>query len=104
MTNETRSLWEVYESETEPWKKGRTILVSVAVFYFIIQALIFAAVTLGGYVEQAIFLAANVIVFWFIFYLIWIGIHWLRWICGAWNVVLGFCLIIWGWRDANPVG
>jgi hypothetical protein len=35
--------------------------------------------------------------------LIWVGVHWLRWVCGAWNMILGFCLLIWGWRDANAV-
>jgi hypothetical protein len=103
MSNETRSLWEVYESETEPWKRGRTILVLIGLFYFIIQALFFAVATFAGSVEQTVVFAVNALVFWFVFYLIWIGVHWLRWVCGAWNIVLGFCLIIWGWRDVNPV-
>jgi hypothetical protein len=102
MANETRSLWEVYDSETEPWKKGRTILVLIGLFYFLTQALLFAATTLSGNIEWALVFAVNAVVFWFLFYLIWIGVHWIRWICGAWNTVLGFCFIIWGWRDNNP--
>jgi hypothetical protein len=103
-SNETRSLWEVYESETEPWKRGRMILVLVGLFYSITQGLIFAATIFSGNIEWALIFAVNVVFFWFLFYLIWIGIHWIRWICGAWNTVLGFCLIIWGWRDSNAFG
>jgi len=103
MTNDTRSLWEVYESETEPWKKGRSILILTGLFYFVMQALIFAATVLSGFVETTVILAGNAVVFWFLFYLIWVGVHWIRWVCGAWNMILGFCLIIWGWRDSNPI-
>ena len=103
MTDETRSLWEVYESETEPWKRGRTILMWIGLFYFITQLLSFGVAILVGRIEQALLFAANACIFWFVFYLIWIGVHWLRWICGAWNMILGFCLVIWGWRDANPI-
>ena len=103
MSGETRSLWEVYESETEPWRRGRTILISTGLFYFITQLLSFGFAMLVGNIQQALILAANAILFWFVFYLIWVGVHWLRWICGAWNMILGFCLVIWGWRDANPI-
>src|SRR5207248_413170 len=30
---------------------------------------------------------------------IWIGIHWVRWLNGAWNVLVGFTFVIWGLRD-----
>src|SRR4051794_3465847 len=103
MTNETRSLWEVYDSEVEPWRRGRTILVLIGLFYFLVQALMFAVYTLTGFLDYAVIFAGNVVIFWFIFYLIWVGVHWLRWVCGAWNLVAGFCLIIWGWRDGVPI-
>src|SRR6185503_19416321 len=103
MTNETRSLWEVYESETEPWKKGRTILILTGLFCLVMQALFFAATVLSGFVETAVILAGNAVLIWFLFYLIWVGVHWIRWVCGAWNMIAGFCLIIWGWRDSLPV-
>src|SRR3954471_5372816 len=103
MTNETRSLWEVYDSEVEPWRRGRTILVLIGLFYFLVQALMFAVYTLTGFLDYAVIFAGNVVIFWFIFYLIWVGVHWLLWVCGAWNIVAGFCLIIWGWRDDLPV-
>jgi hypothetical protein len=99
MTNETRSLWEVYDSEVEPWRRGRTILVLIGLFYFLVQALMFVFYTLSGLIVYAVIFAANVMIFWFIFYLIWVGVHWLRWVCGGWNLIAGFCLIIWGWRD-----
>jgi hypothetical protein len=104
MSNETRSLWEIYDSETEPWKKGRMILILVGFFYLLTQGLIFAATILSGNIEWTLTFAVNAVFCWFLFYLIWIGVHWIRWICGAWNAVLGFCLIIWGWRDGDAFG
>src|SRR5215212_5405726 len=103
MADETRSLWEIYDSEIEPWRKGRTILVLIGGFFFFVQLLTFAAFTLGGNLERALIFAVNVVFFWFVFYLIWIGLHWLRWVCGGWNMIVGFCLIIWGWRDENGI-
>src|SRR5215210_1452118 len=104
MAEETRSLWEIYDSEIEPWRKGRRILISIGGFFFASQLVTFAVFALGGDLLKALIYAGNTVLFWFVFYLIWIGVHWLRWICGGWNMIIGFCMIIWGWRDSDGIG
>jgi hypothetical protein len=39
--------------------------------------------------------------FWLQFYLIWIGINWIRWLAGAWTGLSGFCFLIWALRDGD---
>jgi hypothetical protein len=45
------------------------------------------------------------LVSWLCFYFIWIGVHWVRWLIGGWNSLVGFALLIWAFRDgaAFPV-
>ena len=101
MANENRSLWEIYHSETEPWCKGRTILLSIAFFYFVVQITGFAAAVLSGNIERALGFTVIAMLFWLLLYLIWIGLHWVRLVWGGWNMISGFGLLIWGWRDSS---
>jgi hypothetical protein len=42
MAKEIRSLWEQFDSEVEPWRRGRIMLLSIAAFYLVAQSLILA--------------------------------------------------------------
>src|SRR5437899_3246249 len=103
MPQETRSLWEQLDSEVEPWRRGRVALISIAALNFVLQALDIALHMLLGDIERVLFDAAVFVLFWLQFYFIWIGVHWIRWLAGAWAGVTGFCFIIWAVRDNNPV-
>jgi hypothetical protein len=101
MPQETRSLWEQFDSEVEPWRRGRTALILIALFNFVLQILGLASMVMLGDIEQFVAFATVLVFFWLLFYFIWIGVHWIRWIAGAWAALAGFCFLIWGWRDNN---
>ena len=101
MSEETRSLWEIYDSEKELWRRGRSILLLIGLLCFILQALFIAAAVSVGNVDRVLIFGVMVALFWLQFYFVWIGVHWLRWLWGAWNLAAGFCLLIWAWRDSG---
>lgn len=103
MGTETRSLWEQLDSEVEPWRKGRSFLVAIGAFQFLSQLVVLTATMLIGAVETTCVLAVGFVIFWFLFYFVWIGVHWVRWLWGGWHLIVGFCLFIWGWRDSNSI-
>ncbi len=101
MAEETRSLWEQFDSDVEPWKRGRSYLIWIGIFQFFTQGLVIAAAALTGNFERAAGMAIASVLFWLLFYFVWIGKHWFRWLWGAWNLINGFCLLIWAWRDSS---
>lgn|SRR5262249_37099685 len=103
MAEEDRSLWEIYDSEVPLWRRGRTILVCIALFNFVLQVLIILGLALSGNLERIFFFGVASVIFWLLFYFIWIGVQWLRWLWGAWGVGIGFCLLIWAWRDLSGI-
>jgi hypothetical protein len=103
MPSEPRSLWEQLDSEVEPWRRGRMVLIVIALLNLTLQALMFAAGIVLGETEGLLGLAAVSVLFWLQFYFIWIGIDWIRWLAGAWSGLVGFAYFIWGWRDGNAV-
>jgi hypothetical protein len=101
MSPGTPSLWEIYDTDKDLWRRGRIILATIGLFYFTSQCLILAAAIFTGNLERALALAITAVLFWLLFYFIWIGVHWIRWIWGGWNLILGFCMLIWAWRDES---
>jgi hypothetical protein len=98
---ESRSLWEQLDSKIEPLRRGRIILISIAAFYIITQSLILAATIFLGDIERFLIFGVGAVFFWLLFYFAWIGVHWIRWLWGGWNLIIGFCLLIWAWRDMS---
>lgn len=103
MAEDTRSLWEQFDSEIEPWRRGRFALIVIGFCYFAFQVLIVASQIAVGSIEQVFAFGTGCAIFWLQFYFIWIGVHWIRWLAGVWAGLLGFCLIIWGVRDSNAI-
>ena len=64
MVDETRSLWEIYDSEVPPWRRGRFFLIIFAALSVLNQILVFAALILGGYIEQILILGIGAGIFW----------------------------------------
>jgi hypothetical protein len=101
MSEESRSLWEVLISETELWRRGRTILILIGLSHFVLQLLILLGALSFGNAERGLMFGVAVAIFWLQFYFVWIGVQWLRWFWGAWDMIIGFCLLIWAWRDSS---
>ena len=57
----------------------------------------------GPWLEALMGFAIFCAVFWLLFYLIWIGINWIRWLAGAWLGLSGFSFLIWALRDGDLV-
>jgi hypothetical protein len=103
MPSETRSLWEQLDSDVEPWRRGRVALTSIGIFYLLLQSFSAYQNIKFGNLEALIGFAAFCAVFWLQFYLIWIGVNWIRWLAGAWLGLSGFCFLIWALRDGDLV-
>ncbi len=101
MPPETRSLWEQLDSEVEPWRRGRMVLISIGIFYLLLQSFSVYQNVKFGNLEAVIGFAAFCAVFWLQFYFIWIGVNWIRWLAGAWLGLSGFCFLIWALRDGD---
>ncbi len=95
--DETSSLWSF--GEPEPWRRGRFILAFFGITTALFQGLILAGCVLTGNIEQLLAQGIATLIFWFQFYFIWIGVHWVRWLQGFISALWGFALMIWGVRD-----
>jgi hypothetical protein len=101
---ETTALWrEVVIGDTEPWRRGRLFLVAVAILSLLSQGFVLLSGIIAGYIEFVLVQGIVSLLFWFQFYFIWIGIHWVRWFNGGLNALYGFALLIWGFRDGNTI-
>ncbi len=102
MVPEAEPLWkQVVVGDTEPWQRGRMFLVILGCLTLLAQGLIVANGIVAGFIDFAMFHGIVALIFWLQFYFIWIGVHWVRWLNGAWNALLGFIYLIWGIRDGN---
>ncbi len=103
MADESRSLWEQFDSEVEPWRRGRMVLVLIGLLNLILQALALTVWILLADIERILPLTASFAIFWLQFYFIWIGVHWIRWLSGAWSGLTGFGFLIWSIRDSDGI-
>lgn len=101
---EGEPLWWAVVGDPEPWRRGRLFLVLLAILSFFFQCLSLGYGILSGDIEGALVLGIFVLVFWLQYYFIWIGVHWVRWLNGAWSALAGFVLVIWGFRDGAALG
>src|ERR1700759_3079105 len=92
-------LWRGLVGDTEPWRRGRIFLVVFAILTFVNQALLFGLMVLNGVIESLLAFGITAAFFWLFFYLIWIGVHWVRWFTAFCWGVWGFALLIWAFRD-----
>jgi hypothetical protein len=99
--NEPQNLW-LY-GEVEPWRRGRTILVSIGLFFAFAHALVLWAFFRSGLIEVALGTTIVLILWWLGFAFIWFGTHWVRWLLGAYTLLAGFVYFIWGIRDASVI-
>ncbi|MDQ2868192.1 MAG: hypothetical protein M3R59_07265 [Verrucomicrobiota bacterium] len=102
MPNESRSLWEMYDAETEPWRRGRNILLIIGAVHFLLQCVPLYASLARSDIDRLLSTCVIVVTFWLQFYFVWIGVQWLRWVWGAWTMLVGFWLAICGWSYSIP--
>lgn len=96
-------LWRTVVGEPEPWRRGRLFLILLGVLTFLVHCLTLGQCLLWGDIERLFVTTVYVLIFWLQYYFIWIGVHWVRWLNGAWSMLVGFVLVIWGWRDQVSV-
>lgn len=101
--DEPEKLWASVVGDTEPWRRGRLFLVLLAVCQVLTHLLTIGSQLLIGNVELLLAISVGAIAFWLSFYFIWIGVHWVRWLCGGFSCLLGFAKLIWGWRDGSSL-
>ena len=96
-------LWREVVGDTEPWRRGRWFLIALAVWTFATQCLVIGSQILVGRIELVLVASVGAIIFWLLFYFIWIGVHWVRWLSGGFMALVAFANLIWGIRDGNAV-
>jgi hypothetical protein len=96
---EAEPLWRAVVGDTEPWRRGRLFLILLAILTFCLQGLTLGLDIVSGDIERVLAFGIFALVFWLQYYFIWIGVHWVRWLNGAWNALAGFVFVIWGFRD-----
>jgi hypothetical protein len=101
MREDTRSLWEQYDSEVEPWRRGRAFLIGFGTLTAINDLFACVVFILSGQIETLFIFAAIRTMLWVQFYFIWIGVHWVRWLQGAFNMAHGFVLFIWSLQNES---
>lgn len=92
-------LWREVVGDTEPWRRGRILLGSVAALTALGQALVIFAAFTAGSINFALATVATAIVWWLLFAFIWFGTHWLRWLLGGIALLFAFAQWIWAVRD-----
>lgn len=103
-SREPEPLWREVVGDTEPWRRGRLFLVLLAIVTFCLQAITLGLGIVGGDIVGVVTFGIFVLIFWLQYYFIWIGVHWVRWVSGAWNALSGFAFVIWGLRDKTTLG
>jgi hypothetical protein len=103
VTPEIQPLWKEVVGDPEPWRRGRLFLVAVGILTLLSQAFVVVSGILAGFLEFVLVQGIVALIFWLQFYFIWIGIHWVRWFNGGLSALYGFALVIWGFRDGNPI-
>jgi hypothetical protein len=96
-------LWREVVGDTEPWRRGRNFLIGIAVLQLLVHVASVAVEALGGDIERIVRTGAGATVFWLCFFLVWVGIHWVRLVWAGLGCVLGLAKLIWGIRDGNLV-
>ncbi len=98
---EPEKLWASVVGDPEPWRRGRVLLAGIAVFYATAQAFLFFALLLTGAIEHALGLALTLVLWWVLFSFVWFGTHWVRWLLGAYTLLISFAQMIWALRDGG---
>ena len=64
MAREERSLWEQYDSEVEPWRHGRTVLITIASLQFLFPGLVLVTKVISGDIEYILGFGIAVVFLW----------------------------------------
>jgi len=88
-------LWRVNVGSIEPWRRGRVALIAFGILGAISQGLTATAISLANRLDLLVGIAAGFAFFWLQFYLIWIGVGWVRWLAGGALMLAGFAQMIW---------
>lgn len=94
-------LWQVVVGDKEPWRRGRLFLILFALASALTDLLVSGLLVLGGYLTALLVFAAVRSLFWLQYYLIWIGVHWVRWLQGGLSLLYGFAFFVWSFENQS---
>lgn len=102
-TEQPEPLWREVVGDTEPWRRGRLFLALMAIWTFASHLLLIGSQILVGRLDVLLAAAIGALVWWLLFYFIWIGVHWVRWLSAGLSGLTAFANLIWGIVYGNPV-
>ena len=102
-TEQPEPLWREVVGDTEPWRRGRLFLALLAIWTFASHLLLIGSQILVGRLDVLLAAAIGALVWWLLFYFIWIGVHWVRWLSAGLSGLTAFANLIWGIVYGNPV-
>ena len=100
---EPEPLWRDVVGDTEPWRRGRVFLVALGIWTLLTQLLLVGSAIFVGRVEVVLAAGAGALVWWLLFYCIWVGVHWVRWLSAFLSGFVAFANLIWGILYGNPI-
>jgi hypothetical protein len=96
---EPEPLWREVVGDTEPWRRGRLILVLFAALTLISDIILLGDMMLKGNIEALLAFGVLAMLFWLQFYFIWIGVHWVRWLAASLCGLSGLFQLVWSLED-----
>lgn len=94
-------LWREVLGREQPWRRGRIFVVLFALVTVLSQLLALGIRIALGDIETFIIAACMAAMFWMLFYFIWIGVHWTRWIVAGLLGFTGFTQFLWSFHNGN---
>jgi len=95
-TKRIRTLWRQAIPDREPWRRGRFAIIVIASIVLLGEGLLAVMTVMSGHLEEfparllTGFLAA------LLFYFVWIGQNWVRWLIAPLFLVAGCWDFVWG--------
>ena len=102
-TDSPEPLWRELVGDPEPWRRGRRIIVAIALLTVLIQGWVAYISLLAGGLERTLSFAAGLVLWWLMFAFVWFGTHWVRLLLGAYTLLIAFAELIWAIRDDMPI-
>jgi hypothetical protein len=96
---ETQPLWRELVGDTEPWRKGRIIVAVIIALDLVGRTLLIADWVIVGNIDQIFVQSIAGVIALLLFYFIWIGIHWVRFVTAAWLGLVALFYLLWGFND-----
>lgn len=92
-------LWREIVGDTEPWRRGRIVVAVIIALDLMGRSILIAASVITGRIDQILIQSMASVIALLLFYFIWIGIHWVRFVTAAWLGLIALYYLLWGVHD-----